>query len=81
MIAILTWIDTNILVPLLGAFITYETPKISSWIMGLISAQAQKKQDASNVAAEQAAAQSGDLNALQNTESNILNGTKPPGSP
>ena len=80
MSAIFTWFLQNFLLPILLTVLNAEESKIIAWIKGQLADSEQKKQDQTNVAAVQAAAQSGDKDALVNAETNLLNGTKPPSS-
>jgi hypothetical protein len=77
--AVIAWLETNILMPILGAFIAYEEPKIVIWITGFFASQAQKAQNDKNVAALKAAEATGDHNAEADAETSVLNGTTPPG--
>lgn len=77
MSVILSWILQYLVLPVLLMLIKTEESAIIVWVQSKISQYEQRKVNAQNAATEEAAAKSGDHDAMAKAEQDLLNGTKP----
>lgn len=67
----------SILAPLLEKIGATILGDIVTWLKGIVASNEQKQVDNKDATAEQSAAASGELNAIEKTETDVLNGTTP----
>lgn len=75
--AILAWLTSKIFLPLIEYVVALETPRLIKWIKSLFASQAQKEDIKEAVAAQAAAIESGDKDAIEKAGTDVLNGNRP----